>query len=135
MGRNAEDYFAALPAPQCDIAAALRRAILDAGAVSEAFKWGHPVYEAGSGPVALIKSHKKHLTFGLWRGAQMGEIDSRLEPGGGFQMAYIRLTTLNDVKSEEVRRLIVQGVALNDSQGDPTKSSGRATIAPSSMGG
>lgn len=123
MDTSADDYFAALPDPQRDIATTLRREILDAGAVREAVKWGHPVYEAPSGPVALIKAHKKHVTFGLWRGAQMAEIDSRLEPGGGSQMAYIRLTTANDVKSAEIRRLILQGVALNDDHGDPTKRS------------
>ena len=123
MSKSADDYFAVLPGSQRDIATALRRNILDAGAVSETFKWGHPVYEAPSGPVALIKAHMGHITFGLWRGAQMGEVDSRLEPGGNSQMAYIRLTNLADIKPEEIRRLIAQGVALNDNLGDPTKPS------------
>jgi len=121
MDKNADAYFAALSGPQAEAATALRRDILASGVVTEALKWGHPIYEAPSGPVALIKTHRNHVTFGLWRGAQMGEIDSRLEPGGSFQMAYIRITAPGEITARDVRRLIVQGVALNDKEGDPTR--------------
>lgn len=129
-GKTADAYFTALVGPLGEAAADLRRDILALGLVTESLKWGHPVYDTKRGPVALIKTHKGHVTFGLWRGAQMGELDSRLEPGGGFQMAYIRLTAPGEITATEVRRLILQGVVLNDKEGDPTKtlSARRSTV-------
>jgi len=120
MAKTVDEYIAALSGWQAQAAAELRRGILAAGGVTEAFKWGHPVYEAG-GPVALFKAHKAHVTFGLWRGAEMTELDARLEPSGSFRMASIKLQEAGGIGTDEVTRLVAAGIALNREKGDPTK--------------
>lgn len=120
MGSKVDEYVAGLSGWQAEAVSALRRDILAAGGVTESFKWGHPVYEAG-GPVCLVRAHKGHVTFGLWRGAQMKELDARLEEGGSFRMASIKLRAPGEIGGEQVRRLVAAGVALNREHGDPLK--------------
>lgn len=120
MSKSVDDYVAGLSGWQGEAVAALRRDILAAGGVTEAFKWGHPIWEAG-GPICLVKAHKAHVTLGFWRGALMAELDSRLEPGGSFQMASIKLKGPGEITADEVRRLVEAAVALNTKHGDPLK--------------
>jgi hypothetical protein len=117
---SVDEFVAGLSGWQAQAVAALRRDVLSAGGVTETLKWGHPVYEAG-GPVCLIKAHKAHVTFGLWRGAEMTALEPRLEPGGSFQMAAIKLRAPGEISAEQVRRLVAEGIRLNAEKGDPLK--------------
>ena len=36
-----------------------------------AIKWGQPVFES-DGPFAFIRPAKTHVTFGFWRGSEIG---------------------------------------------------------------
>lgn len=99
----------------------LHAALDAAGGLTDIVKWGHPVYEAG-GPVCLLKGAKDHVTFGFWRGAEMRDLDARLEKGGGKgDMAFIRLRTVDDVDDAQIVRLVAKGIELNRLKGDPTK--------------
>lgn len=120
MANKVDDYLAGLAGWQAEVAAALRRAILAAGGVTEDFKWGHPVYEAG-GPVCLFKAHKDHVTLGFWRGADMTALEPRLVPHGGFQMASIKVTRPGEIGDAEIARLVASGIKLNREKGDPLK--------------
>ena len=120
MAKTVDEYVAGLSGWQAEAVAALRRDILAAGGVTEAFKWGHPVYEAG-GPVCLVKAHKAHVTFALWRGAEMTALEPRLEPSGSFQMASIKLDRPGQIGADQVGRLVAAGIALNREKGDPLK--------------
>jgi len=121
MAKSVDEYIAGFSGWQAQAVTNLRRDILAAGDVTEAFKWGHPVYESSDGPVALFKAHKAHVTFGLWRGAEMADIDKRLVPGGSFAMASIKIEKPDEVSAGDVKRLVARGVELNKVKGDPTK--------------
>jgi len=120
MTRTVDEYIAALTGWQAVVATELRCHILDTGNVAEAFKWGHPVYEA-SGPVCLIKAHAGDVTFGFWRGALMTDLDARLVPHGGFEMASIKLKGPGEISAADIRRLVLAGVALNLERGNPLR--------------
>lgn len=117
MGKTVDDFVAALTGWQARAVQDLRRDILAAG-TTEALKWGHPVYQS-DGPVCLIQSHKAHVTFGFWRGAEMLSLDPRLVPHGSFEMASIKLTAEGQITAEQVKALVEHGMALNRQKGDP----------------
>jgi hypothetical protein len=119
VSKTVDDYVAGLPGWQQEMVAALRRDIRAAGGVTEAFKWGHPIYEAG-GPVCLVKAYPGHVTFGFWRGTELAALDARLE-AGSRAMAYIKLQQDSRITPEDVHRLVAAGVALNQEKGDPLK--------------
>lgn len=118
--RNVDDQIAGLTSWQGATVATLQREILAAGEVAETFKWGHPLWEAG-GPICLVKAQKAHVTFGFWRGHEMAGLDPRLEPGGSFKMASIKLTGPGQITPDQVGRLVAAGIALNREKGDPLK--------------
>ena len=120
MSAKVDAYLATLPDWQQATARDLRTALLAQG-LSEDFKWGHPMWSSADGPVCLLKGFKAHMNFAFWRGAQMTELDSRLEPSGGFQMATIKLTGPSQVSADEAARLAQAGAALNKTHGDPMK--------------
>lgn len=118
MGKSVDDYIAGLSGWRAETVEHLRRDILAVGLTSEAFKWGHPIYES-DGPVCLIQAHKAHVTFGFWRGAEMQDLAPRLVPHGSFLMASIKLSAEDRIAAAAVRDLVERGVALNRSKGSP----------------
>ncbi|WDZ76937.1 DUF1801 domain-containing protein [Ensifer adhaerens] len=121
MTKTVNDYIAGLSGTPAEVAKRLHAALLAAGGLTDIVKWGHPVYEAG-GTVCLLKGAKDHVTFGFWRGAEMLDVDPRLEKGGGKgDMAYIRVRSVDDVDDAQVARLVARGIELNRLKGDPMK--------------
>jgi len=121
MTKTVEDYIAGLSDVPGDVAKRLHAVLIAAGGLTDIVKWGHPIYEAG-GPVCLFKGAKDHVTFGFWRGADMLDLDSRLEKGGGKgDMAYIRLRAIDDIDDGQVARLVAKGIELNRLKGDPMR--------------
>lgn len=120
MSAKVDAYLATLPDWQQAAARDLRGAFLAQG-LAEDFKWGHPMWSSADGAVCLLKGFKAHMNLAFWRGAQMSDLDARLEPSGGFQMATIKLTGPGQVSAEEAGRLAQAGAALNKTHGDPLK--------------
>lgn len=120
MSDQVDAYLAALPDWQAD-ALSIVRAEAQAAGLSEDFKWGHPMWSSADGAVCLIKGFKTHMNLAFWRGAQITELDARLTPSGGFQMATIKLTDPLELTASQVRGLIEAGAALNAKHGDPMK--------------
>src|SRR6478609_4029793 len=101
---------------------ALRGAVV--GAVSqltETVKWGHLVYLA-NGPVLLIRAEAYRVLFGFWRGKDLRHVESRLRPGGKYDMATLELVEGTPLDRGIVERLVKEAVALNVSRGGPTSS-------------
>lgn len=121
MANKVDDYIAGLAGWQAEVAASLRENALAVGGISETFKWGQPVFESEFGPVCLIKAHKAHISFGFWRGQQMGDVERRFVPVGSFKMADIRLKGPGEIDGALVRRLVETGISLNLQHGDPLK--------------
>ncbi|SHF62831.1 DUF1801 domain-containing protein [Streptoalloteichus hindustanus] len=98
-----QDYFAARPATQRQIAdelVPLIEAVLPgAGAV-----WhGHPVWSLGvapgKSPVCYVKAHAQHVTFGVWRGQEITDPSGRLEPNART-MTSVKLRAAADIDAE-----------------------------------
>lgn len=120
MSDKVDAYLAGLPDWQAAALKTVRAEALAAG-LSEDFKWGHPMWSSADGAVCLIKGFKTHVNLAFWRGAQMTELDSRLAPSGGFQMATIKLIDPVELNPGQLRGLIEAGAALNAQLGDPLK--------------
>ena len=83
-----------------------------------AIKWGQPVF-ADSGPVAFIKVAKAHVTFGFWRGVELGHGAGVLE--GGARMKHLKIHASDALDEKLITALLKEAVALNRTRGDPTR--------------
>jgi hypothetical protein len=97
----------------------MRKATLASGALEERIKWGHLVYFS-NGPVLLIRAEDHRVLFGFWRGKLLQDIDTRLKPGGKYQMATIILKEHDKISAACVKRLVRAAIELNGTLGDPT---------------
>ena len=77
-----------------------------------------------AGPFAWVQASKNHVTFGLWRGADIDDPDGMLE-GSGDRMRHLKIA-----RGESVPRalgaMVRQALALNAKHGDPTKRGDRS---------
>jgi hypothetical protein len=118
--KTVDDYVAGLEGWQADIVTSLREILREAAPdAREAFKWAQPVWEQ-NGPICYVKVFSRHINFGFWRGASLVAPDGLLQTGG-TKMAHIRLSTASDVQRDLFRKLVVDAVNLNLTEGDPTK--------------
>ena len=100
----------------------LRANVRAASDVEEQVKWGHLVYSS-NGPVLLIRAEESRVLFGFWRGQRLRAIESRLEPGGKYEMATVELREGDPIDPAIVRRLVGEAARLNESLGNPTAKS------------
>ena len=112
-------YVASLSGWQRPCVEGIRKAVRAASDLEEVLKWGHLVY-LSDGPVLLIRAEDARVLFGFWRGQRLGAIESRLKPGGKYEMATWTLTDASSADPAIVRRLTADAVALNRKLGDPT---------------
>ncbi|HEX7374651.1 MAG TPA: DUF1801 domain-containing protein [Steroidobacteraceae bacterium] len=113
-------YVAALKGWQRECVTGLRAVVRSAAKLEEVVKWGHLVYLA-NGPVLLIRAEAERVLFGFWRGQRLVKLESRLKPGGRYEMATVELRKGDVVSATTARRLTREAVALNQSLGDPTR--------------
>jgi hypothetical protein len=117
-------YVAALDGWRRACVEELRKAVRGA-AMEEVVKWGHLVYLA-NGPVLLIRAEEERVLLGFWRGQRLRSIEPRLKPGGKYEMASLELREGAIIDPDTVRRLTVEAVALNETQGNPTLAAQRS---------
>lgn len=115
---NPDAYVAALQGWRSDCVVALRNAVVSSAKLTEVIKWGHLVYSA-HGPVLFIRAEERRVLFGFWRGQRLREIESRLKPGGRYEMATVELRAGDSVSPAVVRRLVRDAVSLNRKLGNP----------------
>lgn len=118
-----DNYVASLETDQQAIVTTLRALVREAAPeAKEAFKWAQLVWEV-NGPVCYVKAFRAATNFGFWRGAELAErVDHEgLLVGEGGKMRHIRLTSVDGICPEPLRRLIRVAVELNQRLGDPTK--------------
>jgi hypothetical protein len=112
-------YVEALSSWQRATVETLRAAVVASADFEERIKWGHLVY-LSNGPVLLIRAEEERVLFGFWRGQQLRSIESRLEPGGKYEMATIELREGESVSVKVAQRLAKEAAALNRKLGNPT---------------
>jgi hypothetical protein len=123
--KTPDEYIDCLNGWQRSYAQALRQAVLDAAPeLKETLKWGHLVY-LHNGPVLLIRAEPTRMLFGFWRGQRLRHIESRLKPGGKYEMATLELLATTPLERDTVVRLVQQASRLNLSAGDPTLAAAR----------
>jgi hypothetical protein len=112
-------YVDALSGWQLATVRKLRTEVVAGGKLDEVIKWRHLVYFS-HGPVLLIRAEEQRVLFGFWRGQRLREIESRLKPGGKYEMATLELREGDEVSAATVRRLVRAAIRLNKTLGDPT---------------
>ena len=58
------------------------------------------------------------------RGQRLRHVESRLKPGGKYEMATLEIVERTPLQRSTVVELVSQAVALNASYGDPTRMNG-----------
>jgi hypothetical protein len=96
----------------------LRALTMAAAKLDEAIKWGHLVYSS-NGPVLLIRAEEERVLFGFWRGQRLRDIESRLKPGGKYEMATMTLVEGTPINPRVVGKLVKAAVKLNEELGNP----------------
>lgn len=88
--------------------------------VKHSVKWAQAVYESPEGPLVFMRSAKKHLTFGFWRGVELDDPEGQLE-GSGEKMKHLKIKSPDALDRDMIAKLIQQAAQLNAEKGDPTK--------------
>lgn len=118
---NPDAYVAALSGWRRSCVEHLRAAVRSSASLDEVIKWGHLVYFS-NGPVLLVRAEEERLLFGFWRGKRLRHHDSRLKPGGKYELATMELREQDSPPdAAAIQRLVQEAVALNASVGDPTR--------------
>lgn len=112
-------YVAALTGWQRACVEDLRASVRASKDLEEVIKWGNLVY-LSNGPVIVIRAEDERVLFGFWRGQRLRSIDTRLKPGGKYEMATIVLHEGERVSATVARKLVREAIALNATLGDPT---------------
>ena len=99
------------PGPRV-IAEELRQLILNSVPdLSEAIKWGNPVYEKG-GRVCYLAATGAYVSLGFFNGASLHDSQGRME-GTGKKMRHVKVRTVDDILDEQFATWVREAVALN----------------------
>ncbi len=119
-GTSVDDWAKKLTGWQADALKIIRALVTrHAPDATLAMKWGQPVWEQ-NGPFAWLRPAAKHVSFGFWRGAELSDPDGHLE-GEGDRMRHLKMTSAADLRDLPIERFVKEAVALNGTNGDPTK--------------
>lgn len=69
----------------------------------------------------LIRAVAQRVLFGFWRGRRLQQIESRLKPGGKYEIATLEPRKGDAVHTETVTALVTAAIRLNAELSDPTK--------------
>src|SRR5215207_6195036 len=94
---NPAAYLNSISGWQRAIVTDIRATVLKSAPLDEVIKWGHLVYFS-NGPVLLIRAEEERVLFGFWRGQRLREIESRLKPGGKYEMATLEFRENDAIK-------------------------------------
>ena len=112
MRKTVDDWISDLEPPLREIAAALRRAILDAEpTLEESVKWGNPVYEK-CGKVCYLAATKAYVNLGFFNGASLTDSEGRIE-STGKKMRHVKVRGLGQMERELYMDWVREAVALN----------------------
>lgn len=111
--QSVEEYVSARSAPVRKILNALRRLVKSTlPDVTEAMKWGAPVYSTPDGHALIyIYGGKDHANLGFLRGAELDD-PSKLLAGSGKSGRHIKIYSRNEIPEEDIRVLLHQSANL-----------------------
>ena len=101
-----------LDGPLRPIAEAMRQLIQETDPhLSEAIKWGNPVYER-NGRVCYLASGRGYMALGFFDGASLTDPKGRIE-GTGKRMRHVKVRRIEDIEPDQVASWVREAVALN----------------------
>jgi len=112
--RTVAEYIAELDDSGAEVVSRLRQLVMEAAPdAKESFKWARPVYEH-NGPLCYIAAFKNHVNLGFSRGVDLPDEYGILE-GSGKKMRHVKVTSVDDIREDDLKDLVRAAVALNDS--------------------
>lgn len=112
-------YVEALSGWQRERVEVLRSAINAGGNFEEIIKW-HNLDFVSNGLCMLIRAEEARILLGFWRGKRLVHMDSRIKPGGKYELANLVIVEDTQVDPALVTNLAAAAAALNLEYGDPT---------------
>ena len=110
--KTVDDWLAELEPGLREIAHALRRIISEAcPEITEAIKWGNPVYEY-KGRVCYLAATKAYVSLGFFNGASLRDLEGRME-GTGKKMRHVKVRSAEDIQAESLASWLQEAVELN----------------------
>ena len=95
------------------VAEAPRRLILESEPkLTEAIKWGNPVYEM-NGKVCYLAATNAYVTLGFFNGASLNNAQTQME-GTGKNMRHVKVPSLQDIRRELYTSWVREAVVLNE---------------------
>lgn len=111
--RAVEAYYRKLPEPAREMARTLDRIVREEAPDSKVgIKWSVPFYFRDAGPLAYVSVAKRHVTFGVARGAELKDATGLLQSTGRSPIGKATLPISQDVPENMVRRWIRDALAL-----------------------
>jgi hypothetical protein len=111
-GRTVDDWVDTVRPHLHDTVAALRALIKDTiPRVREGIKWGYPWY-ALRGYICYLSATDDHVTFGLYRGAELADPNGLLR-GDGATMRYVHVQSLGDIDIDQFRIWLEEAEVLD----------------------
>lgn len=103
MDNKVDEYVNKQKSPQKEICQKLRQLIFNTfPQIEEEMKWGVPTYGGGKYYIVALKDHV-NLGFSL---KGLTKADYALFDGGGKLMKHIKISSLNDIDTEVIVRLL-----------------------------
>ena len=83
--------------------------------ITECIKWSFPNFEYQGQILCSMSAHKKHCSFGFWRGNEMEDPDNILQQIGKTAMGQLgQLTSIEDLPSVEIlTKYLHQAIGLS----------------------
>ncbi len=111
-GRTVDDWIESIQPHLHVTAIALRELIKETiPGLREAIKWGYPWYLL-KGYVCYLSATDDHVTFGLYRGAELADPDGRLR-GDGATMRYVHVQSHEDIDVDQFRIWLEEAEVLD----------------------
>lgn len=109
-----EDYISKLNPEMQAVAQSLRALIMAASDdLIEVFNWAMPCYEY-KGIVCYLDAYETYIYLGFVRGVALEALDEdKLLSGKGKSVRHIKISSLDDIKTEAFKSLILKALALN----------------------
>jgi len=102
--------------------------------ISETIKWSFPNFEYQGQILCSMSAHKKHCSFGFWRGNEMEDPHKILQQIGKTAMGHLgQLKSIEDLPSDEILLKYLKQAILLSAKVKPKSSANIETKAKKSL--
>lgn len=119
MDKAIEQFLENLPEEKRKPASKLRELILKTNlSITEAIKWGNITFIHGKANLAFIYTYKtvNYINLGFSKATSLADPDNLFE-GTGAGMRHIKIETIKDIPTAQVKAWIKEAIALEEVKG------------------